>query len=250
MNIVYILEHSYEIGDRDETKFIGAYSSQALAESAINRLKQQPGFKIKQDCFVISKIEINKDHWTEGFVTLTNIHVKNKANCWVSVQAQLISDLTYQIIELGDNNLQGEYGYLDIVRCEERENKELYALELVAKPAFSSFDHDFCAFLEFHLCKTFKNSNDIYIQGFWCDGINNEQHTKSKEFINKWRQIETTAWIGKDGQDKYDMTIKLGNDSFNKYSKGLDLTGCVPSENSMNWIEIDTDKKTIELQLR
>jgi hypothetical protein len=250
MNKVFILEHTYEIDDRDETKFIGVYSSKTLAESAINRLKNQPGFKDRQDCFVISKIELDKDNWTEGFVTLTNIHVKNKENSWVSVQAQLISDLTYQIIELSNNNLLGEFKYLDVVRCEERENKELYALELITKAAFSSFDHDFCAFLEFHLCKTFKNSNDLYIQAFWCDGINNEQITKSEEFINKWRQIETTAWIGKDGQDKYDMTIKLGNDSFNKYSIGLDLTDCVPSEDSMNWIEINTDKKTIELQLK
>ena len=33
--VVFLLQHSYEMGDCDETKIIGVYSSRELAEQAI-----------------------------------------------------------------------------------------------------------------------------------------------------------------------------------------------------------------------
>jgi hypothetical protein len=114
----------------------------------------------------------------------------------------------------------------------------------------NSFDQNFCAFLEHHLCQTFQNSADKNIRGLWCDGIIHEPLTKSKKSVNDSRQLQTTAFIGKDGQGKYEMTIRFGNDALSKYARGLDLTPCVPSDENMNWVNIDTDKKTIELQLK
>lgn len=112
------------------------------------------------------------------------------------------------------------------------------------------FDQDFCSFLEFHLSRTFKNSAVKNIHGLWCDGIIHEPLTKSKKSVNDSRQLETKAFIGKDGQGEYKMTIKFGKDALSKYARGLDLTPCVPSDKSMNWVNIDIDKKTIELQLK
>jgi hypothetical protein len=67
MKTVFILEHSYELNGHDETKFIGVYSTNEMAESAINRLKYKNGFKYHPDAFVITECELNKDSWTEGF---------------------------------------------------------------------------------------------------------------------------------------------------------------------------------------
>lgn len=74
MKVVYILEHSYEVGeDRefDEVKMIGVYSSKEKAEKTIARYRMLSGFKdYPVSCFYISKYEIDKDHWTEGFIKI------------------------------------------------------------------------------------------------------------------------------------------------------------------------------------
>jgi hypothetical protein len=70
MATVFILQHEGpETEDRmDDVKFIGAYSSQKLAEAAIERLRSQPGFRDSPDVFSIDEYEVDKDHWTEGFI--------------------------------------------------------------------------------------------------------------------------------------------------------------------------------------
>lgn len=72
MKIVYVLQHSYEVGEEgnfEETKMIGIYSSKEEAEKTIEKLKTLPGFKdYPINCFHVGKYEIDKDHWTEGFV--------------------------------------------------------------------------------------------------------------------------------------------------------------------------------------
>jgi hypothetical protein len=66
---VFVLQHAYELDNgTDEVKMIGVYTSQQAAESAILRLRKQPGFAAHPDGFHISRYELNKDHWTEGFV--------------------------------------------------------------------------------------------------------------------------------------------------------------------------------------
>ncbi|WP_019553479.1 DUF7336 domain-containing protein [Propionispira raffinosivorans] len=72
MGAVYILQHSYEVGEDgqfDEIKMIGVYSSRESAEKTIARYKMLSGFKdYPISCFYISKYEIDKDHWTDGFI--------------------------------------------------------------------------------------------------------------------------------------------------------------------------------------
>lgn len=132
MKTVFVLQHSYEIDGHDETKFIGVYSTQEQADQAINRLKDQPGFRDKLDSFHVSEYEINKDHWTEGYATMTTIQVKNKFNEWTTVQADCLPNNTYQIIELYENDSLGPFKHLDIVECEKKDN-DLYAIRLVSK---------------------------------------------------------------------------------------------------------------------
>jgi hypothetical protein len=47
---------------------IGVYRTRAAADAAVARLQSQPGFESRRD-FHIDRYELDKDHWTDGFVT-------------------------------------------------------------------------------------------------------------------------------------------------------------------------------------
>jgi hypothetical protein len=132
MKTVFILHHSYELDEIEETKLIGVYSTNEQAESAINRLKYKNGFKYRPDAFEISEYKLDQDNWTEGFATMINIQVKRKDNSWTTVQAACLPNNQYQIWELNENDLLGEFKHMDIVECEERD-QDLFAVKLLSK---------------------------------------------------------------------------------------------------------------------
>ena len=71
MIIVYLLWHTHVISDdQEDDKLIGIYSSRELAEAARGRISQQPGFQEYPTGFLVSPYTLDKDHWTEGFVTV------------------------------------------------------------------------------------------------------------------------------------------------------------------------------------
>jgi hypothetical protein len=132
LKTVFILHHSYELKECDETKLIGVYSTRKQAKSAIARLKDKDGFKYRPDAFEISEYKLDQDNWTEGFATMTSIQVKSRDNTWIAVQAESLPNNQYQICELYDNDLLGEFKHMDIVECEEK-NDYLFAVKLVSK---------------------------------------------------------------------------------------------------------------------
>lgn len=132
METVFILHHSYELEECEETKLIGAYSTREQAELAINRLKYKNGFKYRPDAFVISEYELDQDNWTEGFATMTTIQVKSKDDTWITVQAECLPNNSYQIWEPYDNDSLGAFKHLDIVKCEERD-KVFFAVRLISR---------------------------------------------------------------------------------------------------------------------
>ena len=68
---VFVLHHIHVLDDDEEdVKLIGVYSSEAAADAAITRLRQQPGFSEKPEGFTISQYSLDMDYWTEGYVTL------------------------------------------------------------------------------------------------------------------------------------------------------------------------------------
>jgi hypothetical protein len=70
MSFVYLLWHvrsDDEYGD--DAKLVGVYSSEASAHAAIERKKEYPGFVDHPDGFEISKYEIDRDAWSEGFIS-------------------------------------------------------------------------------------------------------------------------------------------------------------------------------------
>lgn len=67
---VFLVQHSYEIGEFEETKIIGIYSTREKAEIVIEQYKCIQGFKDYPDRFYVSEYKIDKNHWEDGFVTL------------------------------------------------------------------------------------------------------------------------------------------------------------------------------------
>ena len=119
---------------------------------------------------------------------------------------------------------------------------------MIVKEMEESFNEDFCKYLEYHLCDTFQKSGDKEIRKLWCDGVV-WSHT-TKKHVNDKRLIETTAFIGQNGQEEYRMRLKFGKFSLRRYAKGTSLKGCIPNSESMNWIVIDIENKYMEIQLR
>ena len=74
MGKVFLLWHRRPIeGGIDEhdtdDKLVGTYSSAAEADAAKQRKLQFEGFRDYPDCFVVDEYEIDKDAWTEGFIS-------------------------------------------------------------------------------------------------------------------------------------------------------------------------------------
>jgi homoserine kinase type II len=71
-DIAYLLWFVQErpAGEEDTELLIGVYSSEQEAKFAIQRLKDQPGFVDFMEGFQICPYELDRDHWTEGFVRI------------------------------------------------------------------------------------------------------------------------------------------------------------------------------------
>lgn len=71
MTTVFQLYHEYSKGNGEtEYKAIGIYSSAERAHQAIERLKSEPGFREYPKGFRVDEIELDRDSWREGFVTI------------------------------------------------------------------------------------------------------------------------------------------------------------------------------------
>ena len=71
MEFVYLVQHVHIINeDEEEVKIIGVYTTEKLAQEAIERTSKLEGFSEYLEGFHIDKYELNKDHWTEGYVTV------------------------------------------------------------------------------------------------------------------------------------------------------------------------------------
>jgi homoserine kinase type II len=53
-----------------DVKLLRVYSSQQKAEEARLRVSDKPGFREHPGGFHISRYEVDKDWWTEGFETI------------------------------------------------------------------------------------------------------------------------------------------------------------------------------------
>ncbi len=70
MTTVYVVQHVHSLPDQGEdVKFLGVYTSREKALAAIRRLSRQPGFSEGPTGFSTDEYQLDKDYWTEGFVT-------------------------------------------------------------------------------------------------------------------------------------------------------------------------------------
>ncbi|MDJ1473804.1 hypothetical protein QNI19_38380 [Cytophagaceae bacterium DM2B3-1] len=122
---------------------------------------------------------------------------------------------------------------------------------------YNSFDENFCVYLEFHLTAAFELCEDEILRSFWCDGVAAKPWYKEEDNLNyvgydaiqKNRKIVTDAWLGSSGQERYEMTIFLGEMALAKHKAGEDLIACVPDLDNTEWIYIDPDNRVIEITL-
>ncbi|HXS49178.1 MAG TPA: hypothetical protein VN713_03520 [Sphingomicrobium sp.] len=65
VHLLWHVRHDNQYGD--DAKLVGVYSSDASAQAAIERKINMPGFCDHPAGFEISKYEIDRDAWSEGF---------------------------------------------------------------------------------------------------------------------------------------------------------------------------------------
>ncbi|MCR9173450.1 MAG: hypothetical protein NXI10_13195 [bacterium] len=111
----------------------------------------------------------------------------------------------------------------------------------------------FWVVLEFRLTGELYNVGDGELKGFSCEGIY-LSHTDNQlqlSPLSDHQKIQLSAWLGVDGQDKYDATIHFGPKALSLYAQNLPLEDSIPEYvDNEQWFEIDTKKKTIEIQLK
>lgn len=122
------------------------------------------------------------------------------------------------------------------------------------QPAFNpTFNQEFCTALEVRLGTVLVLCGKEELRGFWCDGISSSPDIPSmadKKSVNDHRQLVTKAWIGKNGQDEYELTMVFGQYSLRRYARGTSMIDCIPAENTMDWVEIDVKNKKITVYLQ
>ena len=69
-DVAYVVYHEFEYPEEvDNVRFIGLFSEQIDADRVIEYLRAKPGFKRYADGFTVGTYQLDKDHWTEGFIT-------------------------------------------------------------------------------------------------------------------------------------------------------------------------------------
>jgi hypothetical protein len=73
MKYAFLLWHTHgedEAEKEANLKLIGVYSSEGEAEAAKARKLQYPGFRDTPDGFEVERLELNRDQWSEGYITV------------------------------------------------------------------------------------------------------------------------------------------------------------------------------------
>ena len=70
MTDVFLVHHVHQLPDDEEdVKLLGVFSSEEKAVFAIDCARSLHGFSEAPDGFSVSKYQVDKRAWTEGFVT-------------------------------------------------------------------------------------------------------------------------------------------------------------------------------------
>jgi hypothetical protein len=78
---VWLLWHGDDIeDDTPDAKLLGVYSTETRARDRIERSRQVAGFMDYPDAFVVARYDVDKDEWTEGFVTIEPGQMRDRSD--------------------------------------------------------------------------------------------------------------------------------------------------------------------------
>jgi hypothetical protein len=115
-----------------------------------------------------------------------------------------------------------------------------------------SFSTEFCEKLNSYLMEAMKHLDHSLAEACWMDGVLMPlvERQLNKKHVNDTRMIETHVWaLTNKGDVKFELVIYFGKYSLRRYAKGLALDDCFPPVNDTGAVNIDFEKKLIELQL-
>ena len=98
------------------------------------------------------------------------------------------------------------------------------------------------------LCRSMAASGREDLKGFWCDGISwqpSDGRQLHPKHVNDTRRIVTQAWLGKTGQDRYELTVHLGRLALSRYAKGVSMVDCIPAKGDYEWWSVDIMDKIL-----
>lgn len=123
---VFVLHHVAEQLGQEDVRFIGVYATRLEAESAIERLRAQPGFHLWPEGFVLAEQLLGLDRYAEGFSVRRSICVPllepsgGEVATWRLAEAECLPGERYRILAILDGSpadrLAFEVG--EVVRCE------------------------------------------------------------------------------------------------------------------------------------
>jgi hypothetical protein len=112
-------------------------------------------------------------------------------------------------------------------------------------------DTSFCEFLEYEICKALETFDHEEVNQFWCDGVlmSEPEYSYSQKKVNDNRQLRFKAFVGRDGQQEYELILKFGKKALSRFARNLDISGCFLNPGKKDWFIIDTTLNKIEIQL-
>jgi len=70
MTQVYEIKYFRDLSDDvTDVKIVGVFSTCEKANNALEKVKKLPGFSRHPECLFIMEVEVDLDHWTDGFFT-------------------------------------------------------------------------------------------------------------------------------------------------------------------------------------
>ena len=121
-------------------------------------------------------------------------------------------------------------------------------IDEIENPNNGLFNDNFCEHLEVRINELIGESKQGEMSKWWCDGI--APVKLSIKLVKEKRETTTRIWIGKDGQNEYPITVKLGQIAMEKISSKSDLIDSIPESALDSWLHLNQNEKCFKLELK
>ncbi|MEO1517462.1 MAG: hypothetical protein AAFV95_20735 [Bacteroidota bacterium] len=117
----------------------------------------------------------------------------------------------------------------------------------VEDPEQQSFNQAFCQQLELHLNRFLSESESEELTGFWCDGV--APCFVLPLVLRQEKCIQSHAFLGEDGQGRFDINIRLGPKALQLFWTRQDMAKSIPESALETWIRIDLQTECVAITL-